>query len=124
MAVQERALSQEELDEFADYNNRAMTNLGLANLKAEPEAVVQAVEDFVERWQPGRRNPLKKLLARGPSPVDVALDLIPGLVSLQRRERSGSFSRRRQRPGAHHGRHPSDDGRGNGPRRSSRNLFL
>ena len=75
MAVQERALSQEELDEFADYTNRAMTNLGLAASKADPGAIVQAVEDFVERWQAKRRNPLKQLLARGPSSVDVALGL-------------------------------------------------
>ena len=75
MPIQERPLTQTESDEFADYTNRAMINLGLANSQAQPEAVVQAVETFVDRWQADRRNPLKKLLARGPNPTDVALGL-------------------------------------------------
>lgn len=75
MAIQERPLTPEELQEFADYTVRALTNLGLAGAEPTPEAAVQAVEDFVERWQAERRHPLKKLFARGPDTVDVALGL-------------------------------------------------
>lgn len=75
MAIQERPLTQNELKEFADYTDRAMINLGLANSQAAPEAVIQAVETFVDRWQAERRNPLKKLLSRTPDATDVALGL-------------------------------------------------
>ena len=78
--IQERPLTGEEEAEFKTRSEQATRNLGLAGPDITPEAAVQAVESFVDRWQDERRNPspLKKLFKRGgggPDPVDVALGL-------------------------------------------------
>jgi hypothetical protein len=75
MTIQERSLTPDELNEFADYTRRAIINLRLADAEPEPEVAIQAVETFVDNWQTARRNPLKKFLARGPNPIEVALGL-------------------------------------------------
>jgi hypothetical protein len=75
MARLERPLTADEQKEFANYASTGLANLGLADSDAEPEVIVQAVESFVDRWQTARRNPLKRLLARGPDSIEVALCL-------------------------------------------------
>jgi len=82
MATTERALRPQETKEIADHASRAMSNLGLADPQAQPEVILQAIEDFVDRWQAEKRsaNPLKKLLSRGPAPNPVATSLGLGFL--------------------------------------------
>jgi len=59
-----------------------MSNLGLSDAQAQPEIILQAIEDFVDRWQAERRNlnPLKKLLSRGPAPNPTSTSLGLGFL--------------------------------------------
>ena len=82
MAITERALRPQESKEITDHATRAMSTLGLADAQAEPEIILRAVEDFVDRWQAERRNlnPLKKLLSRSPAPNPIATSLGLGFL--------------------------------------------
>ena len=73
----ERALTDEEKTEFATRAAQASKNLGFDENTVAPAAAVQAVNDFVDRWQSERSGALKKLFGRKPGldSVDVALGL-------------------------------------------------
>ena len=77
MAITERKLTPQEQKEITDQAARAMGVLSLADPQAQPQVILQAVEDYVERWQNERRSPspLKKLFSRGPAPNPVATSL-------------------------------------------------
>lgn len=75
MSIGERPLTPGEAEGFADYTRRAMTNLALTDQDAAPKEIIQAVENFVERWQEERRRPFRKLFVKGPDSTDVALGL-------------------------------------------------
>lgn len=77
MAVTERVLTPQEPKgiEITDHAHRARGTLELADPKlTDPEAVLQAVEDAVERRQAEKRSPLKskRLRARGAAPPPAA----------------------------------------------------
>lgn len=75
MATQEHPLTPSEQTAFAECAAQALGNLGLTDSTADPKTIVQAVEDFVDRWQAAQRNPLSKLHSRRPDPIDVSLGL-------------------------------------------------
>ena len=80
MAIIERALTPQEQKEISDHASRAFGTLGLTAPQGEPEAILQAVEDFVDRWQDEKRRPLKKLFSRGPSPNPTSTSLGLGFL--------------------------------------------
>ena len=66
MRIQGRPLTNTENKQFESYTRRGMTMLGLAgNSEAEPAAIVNAVDAFVDKWQDERSNPLKNYLSKG-----------------------------------------------------------
>ncbi len=73
----ERPLTDKEKTEFATRAAQTFKNLGFDPNAVAPEAAVQAVNDFVDRWQDERHGAFKKLFGRKPGPdsVDVALGL-------------------------------------------------
>jgi len=80
MAITERALRPQEIKEIADHAARALGLLALPDPHAPPEAVLDALDDFIDRWQERQRSPLKRLLSRGPAPNPTATALGLGFV--------------------------------------------
>jgi hypothetical protein len=76
--IQERPLTDEEKSEFETRSSQALKNLGVNNDEATPEAIVQLVDSYVDKWQSGGFAPRKKLFGRKPAmpdTTDVALGL-------------------------------------------------
>jgi len=72
--VVERPLTEEEQTAFADCARQGLANLGLA-ADAAPEAVVQAVDSFLDDYRARQRKFFRKLFQRLPDSVDVAVHL-------------------------------------------------
>lgn len=70
--MNEVALTKDDVDELRFRLDQALENLGVAN--AAPAAIVQAVEDFVDRWQDASRTS-DGSAAKRPDVEDVAFGL-------------------------------------------------
>jgi hypothetical protein len=70
--LNEIALAKDDVDELRFRLDQALTNLGVAN--AAPAAVVQSIEDFVDRWQDANRTS-EGAAAKYPDVEDVAFGL-------------------------------------------------
>ncbi|CBN59064.1 MULTISPECIES: hypothetical protein [Kamptonema] len=74
MSIQERPLDLEEANEIQALSVETLGNLEILP-SANPDAIVQKVDSFVDQWQTEPDSFFKKYFTHKPDPIDVALGL-------------------------------------------------